>query len=253
MTAGTKGVAQPCGERAADLATRLRQTERRLRELEQRYETVVGAIGESVYDWDIAGDRIVFYASMERAIGLPPEALKTARDWWDRIHPEDRPHYRTALIAHFKGDTPRFECDYRYRALDDSWRWARQNGLAMRDERGIAVRMMGATGEITELKERERLLAEKSAILETTLENMVQGISFIDGDLRTIAHNRRLREILEFPECFRDGFALEEAFRLNAERGEYGPGDVEELVRLRVELARRFEPHEFERTRPTGA
>jgi PAS domain S-box-containing protein len=35
--------------------------------------------------------------------------------------------------------------------------------------------------------------------------------------------------------------------RYNAERGEYGPGDVEELVRERVELARRFEAHRFER------
>ena len=56
------------------------------------------------------------------------------------------------MVAHFKGRTDRFECDYRYRAKDGTWRWARQHGIAMRDARGRAVRMIGSTGDINELK-----------------------------------------------------------------------------------------------------
>lgn len=41
--------------------------------------------------------------------------------------------------------------------------------------------------------------------------------------------------------------------RFNAERGEYGPGDVEEIVREHVERAKRREPHHFERTCPDGS
>ena len=48
------------------------------------------------------------------------------------------------------------------------------------------------------------------------------------------------------------GFSLEDAFRYNAERGEYGPGDVDAQVRERVEMAKKFEPHQFERIRPDG-
>jgi PAS/PAC sensor hybrid histidine kinase (EC 2.7.13.3) len=40
--------------------------------------------------------------------------------------------------------------------------------------------------------------------------------------------------------------------RFNAERGEYGPGDVETLVRQRVAAARSFQPHYVERARPNG-
>jgi PAS domain S-box-containing protein len=40
--------------------------------------------------------------------------------------------------------------------------------------------------------------------------------------------------------------------RYNAERGEYGPGDVEQLVAERVALAKQFVPHSFERMRPDG-
>jgi PAS domain S-box-containing protein len=248
----SNGGAAPDSDAAA-LRKQLRQTERRLREVERRYEIVMGAINEGAYDWNIAKGRVEFFESVHRALGLPSGTLKTFEDWHARIHPEDFPRFRDTTIAHLKGDAGRFECDYRYRAEDGSWRWARTHGLASRDKQGRAVRMVGATGDITELKERERELAEQKAILETTLENMDQGITLMDGNLRIIAHNRRFLELLDFPaEKFAQDFYLEEAFRFNAERGEYGPGDADEHVRHRVELARRFEPHDFERTRPDG-
>src|SRR3546814_13126683 len=48
------------------------------------------------------------------------------------------------------------------------------------------------------------------------------------------------------------GTPAEAFLRINAERGEYGPGDIAELVRERVELAKQFKPHCFERERPNG-
>jgi signal transduction histidine kinase/CheY-like chemotaxis protein len=107
--------------------------------------------------------------------------------------------------------------------------------------------------DITALKQREEELQAKTVILRATLENMDQGISMVDADLNAIAFNRRFLELLDLPaERFGLGFTLEEAFRFNAARGEYGPGDADEQVRSRLELARRFEPHQFERIRPDG-
>ena len=104
-----------------------------------------------------------------------------------------------------------------------------------------------------ELEQRAGELARERAILTTSLENIDQGITLVDKDLYTMAVNRRFLDLLAFPaESFGGGFNLEEAFRFNAERGEYGPGDVEEHVRSRIELAKRFEAHGFERTRPVG-
>ena len=45
---------------------------------------------------------------------------------------------------------------------------------------------------------------------------------------------------------------LEMILRVNAVRGEYGPGDPDEQVRTRLDLARKAEPHMFERIRPDG-
>ncbi|NQV83802.1 MAG: PAS-domain containing protein [Rhodospirillales bacterium] len=107
--------------------------------------------------------------------------------------------------------------------------------------------------DITSRKKAVEELAEKSLALETTLENMSQGITMIDADLNVLAFNQKFLELLEFPpDVFVKGFPLELAFRFNAERGEYGPGDVEAQVRDRIDLAKRFEPHVFERQRADG-
>jgi PAS domain S-box-containing protein len=98
-----------------------------------------------------------------------------------------------------------------------------------------------------------RELAEQSMLLQTTLENIGQGIAVFDQDLRFLGGNTRAFDLLGFPlEFFVVGKPLAEFFGYNAERGEYGPGDAAEQVAERVALARRFEPHCFERTRPDG-
>jgi PAS domain S-box-containing protein len=53
--------------------------------------------------------------------------------------------------------------------------------------------------------------------------------------------------MFEFPpELVESGTPFTDIIRFNAERGDYGPGDVEEIVRERVERVRNFEPNLFE-------
>ncbi|PJI39181.1 PAS-domain containing protein [Ferrovibrio sp.] len=85
------------------------------------------------------------------------------------------------------------------------------------------------------------------------LDQLDQGISIFDGALQLIACNRRYLDLLEFPDTFgTPGTSVEDFFRYNAERGEYGAGDVETIVQARLALVRKFEHHQFERERPNG-
>ena len=107
--------------------------------------------------------------------------------------------------------------------------------------------------DITELKSKQLEIEKQSTILTMTLENMGQGITMVDRDLNTTALNQKFLELMEFPANeFGQGFTMEQAFRFNAERGEYGPGDIEQQVTERIELSRQFQPHQFERVRPDG-
>ncbi len=66
-------------------------------------------------------------------MGLTPDQPVTREGWANLIHPDDQPSHRERLLAHFRGETPRFEAEFRYRANDGQWRWARQHGIVERD------------------------------------------------------------------------------------------------------------------------
>jgi|GEM_PF-992670 len=124
-------------------------------------------------------------------------------------------------------------------------------------QREQALRELSAELELrveartAELRHREAELARKAALLELVVSNMNQGISFINADLKIELCNQKFGELLELPaELCQPGVPFEQLAFYNAERGEYGPGDVQELARARIEVARQFLPHHFERTRP---
>ena len=124
-------------------------------------------------------------------------------------------------------------------------------------QREQALRELSAELELrveartAELRHREAELARKAALLELVISNVNQGISFINADLKIELCNQKFGELLQLPaELCRPGVSFEQLALYNAERGEYGPGNVEELARMRIEIAKKFMPHHFERTRP---
>jgi PAS domain S-box-containing protein len=218
---------------------------------EERYALAMQSINEGVYDWDIETDEVYYSPALRRMVGLSGE-VTTSKEWHERIHPDDLPVYRRALIAHFKGETQRFECEYRYRLQDGSWRWARHHGIAVRGADGRARRMVGATGDITEIKQRERELhtarAEIAAargdaehtreVLQTVIDNLRDGVALFDKDLRLRFINHQLIEFQRYtPEVAHPGASLYDLLRFLAERGDFGHhDDVERLVAERAAL-----------------
>lgn len=126
----------------------------------------------------------------------------------------------------------------------------RQREQALRDlSASLELRVEERTAE---LRQSEQALAHKAALLELVIGNMNQGISFVNADLKLEMCNGKLAELLKMPiELAKPGTPFVDIIRFNALRGEYGPGDVEELVHNRLEKARQFLPHHFERTRPS--
>jgi PAS domain S-box-containing protein len=105
----------------------------------------------------------------------------------------------------------------------------------------------------TESVRHEEHLADQAALLTTTLENIGHGLAVFDGDLRLVAWNSRFLDLLEFPPEFgRVGLPSAEIFRHNAERGDYGPGSVEEHVARTLARARLFKPYHFQWQRRDG-
>nr|WP_312295043.1 PAS-domain containing protein [Brevundimonas diminuta] len=92
-------------------------------------------------------------------------------------------------------------------------------------------------------------------LLQTTLDNIDQGVSVVDEDLRLTAWNRRYVEMFGLPAGFvHVGLPIAAVYRLNAERGEAGVPDheIDAWVERRLEALARRIPHDHEREQPDG-
>ncbi|WP_136657893.1 PAS-domain containing protein [Nitratireductor sp. XY-223] len=124
----------------------------------------------------------------------------------------------------------------------------RSSEMRMADGSTISIHV-----DMTELHRQKEEADAKSDQLKVILETIDQGISMFDGDLEVVAFNERFLDLLEFPADFgKTAGRFQDFIRFNAERGEYGEGNIDELVEERVELAKQFQPHRFERVRPDG-
>jgi PAS domain S-box-containing protein len=94
---------------------------------------------------------------------------------------------------------------------------------------------------------------ERAGMLQAGLDLLDQGLTVFDADLRLVAWNEPFLRLLAFPKAMAYvGATFESFIRHNAELGEYGPGDANAQVELRVAAAARFAPHTTERVRPNG-
>jgi Na+/proline symporter/signal transduction histidine kinase len=102
-------------------------------------------------------------------------------------------------------------------------------------------------------------------LLQSGVENIEQGISVIDADMRLVAWNQRYIQLLDYPESFVcAGKPIEELLRYNIAKGiitSTGTGtgestskhdEGEDLITRRIEHMRMGHNHHFQRSMPNG-
>ena len=83
-------------------------------------------------------------------------------------------------------------------------------------------------------------------LLESTLDNMSQGVSVVDQNLRLVGWNRRYMELMDYPEgTLHIGKPIEDLINLNAERGLID--DHKNEIRKRLNHLRSGQDYRYER------
>ncbi len=112
---------------------------------------------------------------------------------------------------------------------------------------------IGTGRDLTENRQRERDVAERSIQLGSILENIEQGVVLFDKEFKVAAYNGRLREILQVdPGWEPRGQTLEEVLHYLADRKEYHLEESKAAIELRVSLIRSGKPFAGERQRSDG-
>ncbi|MBO6509829.1 MAG: PAS-domain containing protein [Roseibium sp.] len=124
--------------------------------------------------------------------------------------------------------------------------WLRIDANATDSEAGGDDEVVVSLTDITETK-------HQAETLKTVFENMPGGLVYYDENLRLTACNEEYRELLQVPREFIENKApIREVFTYLAHRGDYGPGDPDQLVQQHVERFVSNQSHVYERVRPDG-
>lgn len=103
------------------------------------------------------------------------------------------------------------------------------------------------------LDETSEELRFSRQLLQATMENVPQGISVVDSEMRIVAWNRRYLQLVGYPEgMVYVGCPVADLIRWNAEQGDLGPGDPDIHVEKRLAYMRAGTAYTFQRTRRSG-
>jgi PAS domain S-box-containing protein len=123
----------------------------------------------------------------------------------------------------------------------------------LRDATGRITSIVSVSQDITERRERERLLHEKSTLLRATTDAMAQGLVAFDAQLDILSSNERAAQLLGVPpSMLRAGESFQAVIDDGIARGDYGPGEAMEVARRYLQMVRRGVAFQIERRRTDG-
>ena len=223
-----------------ELEQRVEERTRELRESEARFNDFARA--SSDWMWEMDADLRYTYLSEGyfESVGLRQDQVigKTREQLASKEELESDPAKWRSLRSDI--DNRRLFRGFEYKLVDSDGenRYISVSGRPTHDEEGVFLGYRGTAADITQRKETERDLAEKSAILEATLENMDQGIALYDADQRLSTWNKQYAELRKLPTAFLEQKpSLLDVFRRQAERRLYDDleGDIEAKFNIWLE------------------
>ncbi|MFP5512620.1 MAG: EAL domain-containing protein [Alphaproteobacteria bacterium] len=140
----------------ADITDR-KLAEQRLRQSEERYALAAAGAADGLWDWHIDGGEIYYSPRWKAMLGYEDAEIGgTVDEWFRRVLPGDLDGLRTAINLHLTGERPHLQHEFRIRDKAGAEMWMLVRGLAVRDDRGCAVRMAGSMTDITARKKAEQ-------------------------------------------------------------------------------------------------
>ena len=129
-------------------------------DLERQSLALTGS-GDTVWDWDVARDRVVTIPDISDSSSVSPRARMhgPARNWLPRLHPDDRDRFRATLDVLLEHRRGRLNHEFRIRAEDGHYHWLSIRARPVLGANGEIIRCVGTIVDVTEQKNSvDRLL-----------------------------------------------------------------------------------------------
>ena len=170
-----------------ELARVRREATAALTESEERLRLALDAASMATFVWDVESGAAKPDARTRALLGLPPQSTLSFKQALDAmIHPEDEPAYAEALRRALEPDgSGELHLDIRVRHPGGAERWVAITGrVQFEGEPRRAVRLAGVAVDITERKQVEEALRQRTLQNEALINEAPLGMFVIDADFR---------------------------------------------------------------------
>jgi PAS domain S-box-containing protein len=169
-----------------------KRAEAALRESEMRFRTMADSAPVLIWLNGLHGCEFVNRAYLE-FIGVPTQDDVEKYDWARYIHQEDRDPY-VALYLNALRDRAPFDAQFRFRRSDGQYRWMRSFGRPRLTDSGELVGYVGASIDITDIREAQEHLERWSQELEQAVRMKTSELLDSQERLRSLATEVGLAE-----------------------------------------------------------
>ncbi len=146
---------------------------------DQRMALAIEGSGTGIWDRNVVTGEMYYSRGWKAILGYEDWELSShIQDAYERIHPDDLAYVQETIRQHVEARSDTYQVEHRIRCRDGSYKWISSRGkVVARDAQGNALRMMGTTTDITELKRLTARL-EKSSRLLADLTSEFPGMAF---------------------------------------------------------------------------
>ncbi|MCD9184835.1 MAG: PAS domain S-box protein [Pyrinomonadaceae bacterium] len=149
-----------------ELENRLLERTRELRESEERMRLIGDYGTDGFWDWNLLTDEEYMSPSFKKLFGYEDHELPNHADTWrSLVFPDDLERSEQAIYEHLNEDKP-YNIQLRFRHKNGSTVWVICRGVALKNEKGEFVRMVGTHINITQQKLAEEALYKLNSQLE---------------------------------------------------------------------------------------
>jgi PAS domain S-box-containing protein len=181
--------------------TQRKQTERALRESEERLTLAFAGAQEGVWDWNLETGAVVYSTRWKEMLGYEDHEIEPHLSAWERLlHPDDRTRASALNQTVVRGSNT-YEGEFRLRHKDGHFVHVLSRGYPIRHEPGgPVVRIVGTHFDLTERKHAETALRESEERLTLAFAGAQEGVWDWNLETGAVVYSTQWKQMLGYSE-----------------------------------------------------
>ena len=158
--------------------TAVRQSEDTLLINNSRIDFAMQTVNMAWWEMDITTGNVTFGNRKAEMLGYPSEMFKHYTDFTALLHPEDYDKAMNAMRKHYRGDSDKYEVEYRILTSSGEYKWFYDIGSIVK--RGLKGEPLNITGIVVDITDRKRSEAQTMKLVSEAVESRRALLSVIE-------------------------------------------------------------------------